>query len=78
MEFILNPWPWYVGGPLIAITMFVLLYLGKNFGMSSNLRTICTMCGADKTASFFKFDWENTKMEPLSYDRCNYRRFYCI
>ena len=65
MEFILNPWPWYVGGPLIAITMFVLLYLGKNFGMSSNLRTICTMCGADKTASFFKFDWKTQKWNLL-------------
>lgn len=57
MEIILSPWPWYVSGPLIAITMFVLLLLGKNFGMSSNLRTICTMCGAGKTTSFFKFDW---------------------
>lgn len=61
MEIILSPWPWYVSGPLIAITMFVLLYLGKNFGMSSNLRTMCTMCGADKTASFFKFDWRSQK-----------------
>jgi uncharacterized membrane protein YedE/YeeE len=61
MEIILAPWPWYVGGPLIAITMFVLLYLGKNFGMSSNLRTLCTMCGAGKTHSFFKFDWRTQK-----------------
>jgi uncharacterized membrane protein YedE/YeeE len=59
MDFILSPWPWYVSGPLIAITMFVLLYLGKNFGMSSNMRTLCTMCGADKTSSFFKFNWRN-------------------
>ena len=26
--------------------------------MSSNLRTMCSMCGADKTASFFDFDWK--------------------
>ncbi len=57
MEMILSPWPWYVSGPLIAITMFVLILLGKNFGMSSNLRTICTMCGAGKSTSFFKLDW---------------------
>ncbi|MGE4347437.1 MAG: YeeE/YedE family protein, partial [Flavobacteriaceae bacterium] len=49
MEWILEPWPWYVSGPLIAMTMCILLYIGKNFGMSSNLRTLCTMCGADKT-----------------------------
>jgi len=65
MEMILAPWPWYVGGPLIAITMFVLLYLGKNFGMSSNLRTMCTLCGAGKTSSFFKFDWRSQKWNLL-------------
>ena len=58
MEWILQPWPWYVSGPLIAMTMFTLLYLGKNFGMSSNLRTLCTMCGADKTCEFFCIDWK--------------------
>ncbi len=61
MEFIYQPWPWYVSGFLIALIMLLLLLLGKNFGMSSNLRTFCTMCGAGKTTSFFKFDWkENT------------------
>lgn len=58
MEWILAPWPWYVGGPLIALTMFLLLFVGKNFGMSSNLRTLCTLCGADKTCEFFCFDWK--------------------
>src|SRR3546814_19429938 len=55
MDWILAPWPWYVGGPLIALTMFLLLYAGKTFGMSSNLRTLCTMCGAGKTSDFFRF-----------------------
>ncbi|MFD1063976.1 YeeE/YedE family protein [Winogradskyella litorisediminis] len=57
MEYILNPWPWYVSGPLIAIVMFALLYLDKTFGMSSNLRTLCSMSGAGKKVEFFKFDW---------------------
>ncbi len=65
MDWILSPWPWYVSGPLIAIMMFTLLYLGKNFGMSSNLRTICTMCGAGKTSSFFRFDWKSQKWNLL-------------
>lgn len=65
MEFILDPWPWYVSGPLIAIAMFVLLYLGKTFGMSSNLRTLCTMCGAGRTSSFFQFDWRTRKWNLL-------------
>ena len=36
--------------------MLTLNYFGKVFGMSSNLRTLCTMAGADKFADFFKFD----------------------
>lgn len=58
MEFILKPWPWYVGGPLIALTMALLILLGKRFGMSSNLRTICTIAGGHRVADFFRFDWK--------------------
>ena len=61
MDWIYEPWPWYVSGPLIALVMFLLLMMGKNFGMSANLRTLCTICGADKTADFFKFDWKAQK-----------------
>jgi len=43
MEVLMQPWPWYVSGPLIALIMFLLLFTGKNFGMSSNLRTMCTI-----------------------------------
>lgn len=58
LEKILDPWPWYVSGPLIALIMFLLIMVGKRFGMSSNLRTICTICGAGKSSNFFKFDWK--------------------
>jgi len=54
----MQPWPWYVSGALIALVMWIMLYFGKSFGFSSNLRTICTMCGADKVAPFFKFNWK--------------------
>lgn len=57
MNFIYEPWPWYVAGPLIALVMFLLLFVGKQFGMSSPLRTMCAAAGAGKAASFFKFDW---------------------
>jgi uncharacterized membrane protein YedE/YeeE len=36
--------------------MLTLNYFGKVFGMSSNLRTLCTMAGAGKFADFFRFD----------------------
>lgn len=58
MEIILKPWPWFVSGPLIALIMFSLLYMGKKFGMSSNLRTMCSMAGAGKVSDFFRFDWK--------------------
>lgn len=58
MNLIYNTWPWYVAGPLIALTMFLLLKTGKKFGMSSNLRTMCSIGGAGKLVDFFKFDWK--------------------
>jgi len=58
MNWIYEPWPWYLAGPLIALVMFVLLLVGKQFGMSSNLRTACAAVGASKAADFFKFDWK--------------------
>ncbi|WP_437917900.1 YeeE/YedE family protein [Sphingobacterium sp. LRF_L2] len=65
MHWITAPWPWYVAGPLIALIMFLLLYMGKSFGFSSNLRTLCTLCGAGKTASFFRFDWRKQRWNLL-------------
>jgi uncharacterized membrane protein YedE/YeeE len=59
MEFIYNPWPWYVAGPIIAMIMVLLIVFGKSFGMSSNLRTICAIAGAGKYSDFFKYEWKN-------------------
>ncbi len=61
MEYILQPWPWFVSGPLIALVMFLLIYFGKTFGMSSNLRTFCAIGGAGKKAEFFNFNWRDQK-----------------
>ena len=53
MDTILQPWPWYISGPLIALIMFALIYFGKTFGMSSNLRTFCAIGGAGKKVDLF-------------------------
>lgn len=58
MDFLLRPWPWYVSGPLIALVLLILVYFGKTFGMSSNLRTLCSIGGAGKYSDFFRFDWK--------------------
>lgn len=57
MNLIYDPWPWYVAGPLIAFTMFLLLFVGRKFGMSSSLRTMCSIGGAGNISDFFKYDW---------------------
>lgn len=59
IEIISQPWPWFVSGPLIALVMFILLYFGGYFGVSSNLRTMCTIAGAGKKNEFFKIDWKD-------------------
>jgi uncharacterized membrane protein YedE/YeeE len=57
IEFITQPWPWYVGGPIIAVVYALLLYFGKEFGISASLRAMCSAFGAGKRVSFFNFDW---------------------
>jgi len=58
MEFILQPWPWYIAGPLVGLTVPTLLILGnKSFGISSSLRHVCAAC-APSNIPFFKYDWK--------------------
>lgn len=58
MEFIKQPWPWYISGPLIGLMVPALLILGnKAFGISSSLRHICAACLPAKIP-FFKYDWK--------------------
>ena len=57
MDILLQPWPWYVSGPLISVILFLFFYYGKHFGVSSNLETLCTIAGADKFSDYFKKSW---------------------
>lgn len=59
IEFLSQPWPWFVAGPLLASVMFLLLYFGNSFGVSSNFRTICAIGGAGNKVSFFRFNWKD-------------------
>ena len=44
-EIISKPCPWYVAGPLLGLTVPVLLIIGnKYFGIGSTLRHICAAC----------------------------------
>jgi uncharacterized protein len=58
LEWIKQPWPWYVAGPLIGLTVPALLIMGnKSFGISSSLRHICAAC-IPANIPFFKYDWK--------------------
>lgn len=58
LEMIKEPWPWYIAGPLIGLTVPALLIMGnKSFGISSSLRHICAAC-IPASVNFFKYDWK--------------------
>jgi uncharacterized protein len=58
IEWIKQPWPWYVAGPLIGLMVPLLLISGnKTFGISSSLRHICAAC-LPANIPFFKYDWK--------------------
>ena len=61
MEVIQGTWHWAISGFLIGLIMLVLTYFGKTFGMSSNLRNICSMTFAKKKIEYFDFDWKEQK-----------------
>jgi uncharacterized membrane protein YedE/YeeE len=57
-EWIKNPWPWYIAGPLIGLAVPLLLLFGnKRLGVSSSLRHICAAC-LPGNVQFFKYDWK--------------------
>ncbi|MFC5285125.1 YeeE/YedE family protein [Pedobacter alpinus] len=58
LEIIKQPWPWYVAGVLIGLTVPALLLIGnKSFGVSSSLRHICAACLPAKIP-FFSYNWK--------------------
>lgn len=58
IEIIKEPWPWYIAGPLVGLTVPILLILGnKSFGISSSLRHICAAC-VPANINFFQYDWK--------------------
>src|SRR5215468_9647616 len=58
LTFLGKPWPWWVAGPLIGLTVPLLLILGnKTFGVSSSLRHICAAIFPSRIP-FFSYQWK--------------------
>ncbi|MGB4846765.1 MAG: YeeE/YedE thiosulfate transporter family protein [Saprospiraceae bacterium] len=51
------PWHWAFSGFMIAMVMFLLLYSGRTFGVSSSFDALCTLAGAGKKIKYFEGDW---------------------
>ena len=61
IEWLKEPWPWYVAGPLIGLFVPLLLIFGnKALGISSSLRHICAIC-APLNIKYFNYDWKNER-----------------
>lgn len=61
MELLSQTWHWSISGFLIGMVMILLIYFGKTFGMSSNLRSLCSMTGIGKKIPFFDWDWKSQR-----------------
>ncbi|MCA0428744.1 MAG: YeeE/YedE family protein [Bacteroidetes bacterium] len=58
IELLKEPWPWYVSGPIIGISVPVLLLIGnKMLGISSSLRHVCSAV-APFNIQFLKYNWK--------------------
>ncbi len=57
-EFISQPWPWYIAGPLIGLMVpIMLVVLNKPFGISSSFRHACAMC-VPSSVKYFDYNWK--------------------
>lgn len=60
-----GPWPWYVAGPVIGLFVPALLLVGnKLFGVSSNLRHLCSAIVPGRI-EYFRYDWKRVGLWNL-------------
>ena len=59
VEWISQPWPWYVAGPIIGLMVPLhLILLNRTFGISSSFRHMCAAC-IPNNLDFLKYDWKS-------------------
>ncbi len=65
IELLSEPWPWYVAGPLIGVTVALLLLVGgKAFGVSSSLKHACAATVPGR-GDYLRYDWRKTGLWNL-------------
>ena len=61
MDLLYKPWPWFIAGPVIGLTVPLLLWIGnKRLGISSTLRHICAACLPAKIP-LFNYNWKRER-----------------
>lgn len=59
VEFLSQPWPWWVAGPLIGLLVpFLLVTTGKTFGISSSLQHACAAVAPGRS-QYLNYDWRH-------------------
>lgn len=70
MDILSAPWPWYVAGPLIGLVVpLLLLFGGRSFGISSNLRHMCAAIPAPERwrPEFLRYEWKRVGIWNLTF-----------
>lgn len=65
---LVQPWPWYIAGPLIGLIVpALLLFGGKVFGLSANLRHACAALpvAESRKPQFLRYDWRTAGLWNL-------------
>lgn len=67
LEFLSQPWPWYIAGPLIGLMVpLMLLLIAKPFGISASLRHVCAAT-LPKDIAYFRYDWKKQGAWSLTF-----------
>lgn len=66
MDILTRPWPWYVAGPIIGLTVpLVYLYAGRKWGISSTFRDVCAAT-FPRNLEYFRYSWRTRGAWRLS------------
>lgn len=63
MNWIFEPWPWYISGPLLGLMVPALLILaGRSFGVSTSFQHLGAMCAPKSKLPYFaNYDWRGNQ-----------------
>ncbi len=66
LEWIMQPWPWYVTGPALGLMIpLLLLSTGKSWGISGSFRNINAMCAPRTKLPYLQFDWRSSAWKVI-------------